>query len=148
MTKNIDNLLRIALKDSITDITKHAFDIITKYYMKFNNALLDSGSLSDISHEILKPGTSCLQISKFAIIIQVLFKSCPKKAIEKIPWITDFLKFTQHSAVITLFSELLKAKDEEVVIFDYLVDLKLPFLVADAINKAEDINSDNVAVTP
>ena len=47
--------------------------------------------------------------------------------------------------MVTLFSELLKAKDEEVVIFDYLVEIQLPRIVAEAIVNVKDINSELAA---
>ena len=75
----------------------------------------------------------------------MLIKGNPKKAITKCPFVTQFINYAQYPAVITLYSELLKAKDEEIVIFDYLVEQNLPSLVGEAIVKSTDINSDKIA---
>ena len=116
------------MEDSITDITRHAFNIISFDTQKFNNALLDSDEVINISSKIFHPGVSCLQISKFACVVQILFKSNPKKAIEKCPFIMKFINFAQYSAIISMFSELLKAKDEEVQLFVVLINWKHPFV--------------------
>jgi hypothetical protein len=115
------------------------------YSAKIQEKILQTNELKEISNEILRPGVSNLQISKFSTIIQAIFKRYPKLAIEKCPFIPKFIEFAEHNNVVTLISDLLKIKDDEVIIFDYLVEMQLPKLVAESIVNSKDINSDFVA---
>ena len=74
-----------------------------------------------------------LEISKFTNIVQMLFRNCPKLAIEKYDFLPNFLDFAGYSAIQTLFYELLKAKDGETFVYSYLKDILFPQQIVDRI---------------
>ena len=144
--KHIEEIFSYAIKNEITPIVVHSYNIVDSDQKDINLKLLNADIITKFAPTVMQKGVSSLQVAKFSNVLESLFRNCPKLATEKCTFLPDMIKFADFESVKYFFIELLRAKDDETIVFSYLRDIQMPQRIVDEIQQSAGSENNELVV--